>query len=152
MEGTTDEETKSVLNHIQICLKKNHPFVNVFMPLQTNGLHLGESIQKYLKGAKDPHIAKNCILTSQSLLSLCGQLKHALIKLRRDIGTDNHPIESICDSFRLFEVLGGCINVEDIRNIKQEVESLLSTFIQTHISNRNRNWTINKYKPRLWRH
>lgn len=122
-----------MLNHIQYCLKKNYPFVNVFLPLQTNGLQLGESIQKYLKATKDPHIARKCALTSPSLSSLCGQLQHSLIKFRRDLSADSLQIDAIFSSYKLFKVLGDYIYVNDVKKAKDEAEFLLQRFVQNQI-------------------
>lgn len=129
-EGTNDEETKSVLDHIRKCLKKGWPFVNAFLPLQTNGRLLQQSIERCLKPTFDPHLAKNCGLTTTSRITLAAELQRRLQVLRCDLSADEPPMEAICSSLKLFQYFKKHVNVEDVRHVKLEVDALIQKFVE----------------------
>jgi len=131
MGGTTDEETKSVLEYIRKSLKKGWPFANVFLPLKTDASDLVSLIAKKIKPMKDPFLARNCGLTQSSRLTLSGALQNQLQELRRDllskIDIDPHRI---CEALKIFQYFDRYIHTEDVRVIVREADGLLQNYIK----------------------
>ena len=123
MNGTEDEDTKEVLKFIKKSLNKGFPFVNVFLPLQTNVQDLIMTIKESIKRTKDPYIAHHCGLTQSSRLTLSGELQHRLQELQRDMSgiANGHdlPMDDICAGLQLFEYFHRYINTQDTRDTMQ---------------------------------
>ena len=132
MGGTTDEETKAVLEHIRKSLKKGWPFANVFLPLKTDASGLVTLIGKSIKPMKDPHLARNCGLTQSSRLTLSGALQNRLQKLRRDLLSIDidPPISRVCEALKVFQYFDRYIHTEDVRVIVREADGLLQNYIK----------------------
>jgi hypothetical protein len=107
--------------------------VNVFLPLKTNCDDLAKSIHT-LKVSNKPHLANNCGLTSASHMTLRGVLQDRLQDLRRDLSTEEPPMDEVCNTLHLFEYFERYVRIEDVRNLKMEVDSLFENFTQQQIS------------------
>ncbi len=139
MNDTDDVETKEVLKHIGRSLRKNYPFVDVFLPLQTNAQNLIRKIQTNLKPSKNPHIANHCGLTQSSRLTLGGELQHRLQELRRDMtrivctnGSDQQ-MGDICATLEIFQYFDQYVGSQDTRDAMQQAKFLLETFVGEQI-------------------
>lgn len=104
------------------------------MPLQTDGLEFGKFIHKHMKPTENSyHISKSSVLTPSSTLSLSSEMQRILMEFRKDLCSNDPPMSAISNALKLFQVCEHYINVESVRNAKQEAEDLLKTFIHCQI-------------------
>eukprot|EP00978_Attheya_sp_CCMP212_P029752 scaffold106817_cov51-Attheya_sp.AAC.1 len=135
-EGTTDEETRQVLEFIYKSLKKGFPFANVFLPLKTDATELVDAITKKMKTAANPHhLASNCGLTLDSRLRLSGELQGQLNQLRWEVRSDAPDMERIKEWTKLFRYFGCYVSgVGDVRTAVLDADNEIKNYIKEQIS------------------
>ena len=129
IDGTTDEETKVVLDFIHKSFKRGYPFVNVFLPLKTNANNLIQDVAKSIKPLNEPYLAKTCGLTQSSRLMLSGETRNQLQELRQKLKEKDISMDGVFAILKVFRYFEHYINTEDIRMVTREADNLLRHFI-----------------------
>ena len=131
IEGTNDDDVKSVLVFMRTSLQKGYPFVVVFHPLKTDFVRLVKIFEKKIKPIQDLGRSGNGSMTLPSQIRLGAEARKLVRSLRVALKQDDLDFVEVQETVSTFAFFDKYIDFEDVRSAILDCNGM----IVNHVAN-----------------